>query len=105
MVVALVLEVAAAAALVSRRYLKAPWASGKAAGFAGRVALTGAVVLYPTVVNGVSGLLNCNTVTISTRALATLDGGASISSTSAVNGGVSVTLLSNNPFIVCWAGR
>ena len=103
MVVALTLEAVAAALLVARRVLKAPWATGGAAGLAGRAALTGAVVLYPTAVTDVSRLLACTTVAVSARSLATLDGGASV----AVPPGaasVHVTLLSENPYIVCWAG-
>lgn len=103
MVVALTLEVAAAALLVARRVLKAPWAMSGAAGLAGRVALTGAVVLYPTAVTDVSRLLACTTVTVSARSLAALDGGASVAAPPGA-ASVQVALLSENPYIVCWAG-
>ena len=103
-IVALILEAAAATALLVRRLRPLPPRWDLAVGLVGRAAATGAVVLYPTVVTDVSGLLRCSTVSVSAQSLPTLDGGASVAQAGNV-GVATVTLLSNNPFIVCWAGR
>lgn len=68
----------------------------------GRAAVTGVVVLYPTVAASAIGLLHCETVTLTAAAVLTLDGGSGL----AGGGGGSVTLpiLAKDPFFVCWAG-
>ena len=101
MSVALALESCVALLLLFRR-LESCVASNKWAGLAGRVALTGAVVLFPTVIRDSSRLLRCETVSVNAESLAALDGGAVMNHAS---GAVKVALLADDPYIVCWSGR
>lgn len=68
----------------------------------GRVALTAAVVLYPTTVTHVVSLLSCSTAIVSPSASRLLDGGHSKSAGGAMS--VTLPLLSTNAFYVCWEG-
>lgn len=69
----------------------------------GRVALTGAVVLYPTALSDAVGLLTCESASVSASAAQLLDGGSRMSGSSS-NGLVTLSILSSNPYFVCWAG-
>ena len=100
MVVALVLEATAACCVLAHRLQHTP---SVVVGTLGRIATTGAVVLFPTVVQDVSRLLSCTFVLVSAKSLRTLDGGSLLNSQQ--DGVASVALLADNPYIVCWAGR
>ena len=65
----------------------------------GRALITLALVLYPTACASAVGLLVCETIPTNPTALAALDGGGAISSASPT-----VSVLSSNPFFVCWKG-
>lgn len=67
----------------------------------GRAALTLTVVLYPTVSSAAIGLVNCQTATMTSTAAASLDGGPSVP---ANGGSVTLSVLANDPFFVCWSG-
>jgi len=79
---------------------KARWTSNIIVGIVGKFALTGALVLYPTVITDVCRLLHCTLAVVSPAAYASLDGGGSAESLDTV----SVMLLDDNPYIVCWSG-
>lgn len=68
-----------------------------------------ALVLYPSVASTSVGLLTCSSIALSPTAAAALDGGGAFTSVlaNAVSGDlrtVTVSVLANNKFFVCWAG-
>ena len=70
----------------------------------GRAAVTGVVVLYPTVATSAIGLLHCETVTLTAAAVLTLDGGSGLAGSGSGGGTVTLPVLAKDPFFVCWAG-
>lgn len=76
----------------------------------GRVALTLAIVAFPAATSAGVRMLNCAAVEVpaTPAALAALDGSPGLersnSTTPAAPGLIVVTLLSSDPFFVCWAG-
>lgn len=65
----------------------------------GRALLTLSLVLYPNASASAVGLLVCETIPTNPTALAALDGGGAIP-----RAAKSVSVLSSNPFFVCWSG-
>jgi hypothetical protein len=72
----------------------------------GRLALTLAIVLYPTALQHVVDLLSCHPILTPADALATLDGGgggsAADGASSSSSVAVEVSVLTSNPYFVCW---
>jgi hypothetical protein len=72
---------------------------------AGRVALTVAIVLYPSVSATSATLVNCSRVYLSATGAAALDGGAAATAAAiSAKSSVVVSVLDSNPYFVCWAG-
>lgn len=69
----------------------------------GRGSMTACVVMYPIVASQAMSFLFCEARDLSSTALATLDGGGSVSVPPGA-ASVSAPLLVSNPFFVCWAG-
>jgi hypothetical protein len=72
----------------------------------GRLALTLAVVLFPTALQHVVDMLSCHSISTPADALATLDGGGGSSAAdgaSSSSGVVEVSVLASNPYFVCWS--
>lgn len=68
-----------------------------------RLAMTGALLLYPTAAGAAFSLLSCQGVSLSAAAFAVLDGGSSLSQVAA-RSRLTVSVLATNPFFVCFAG-
>lgn len=75
-------------------------------GVPGRIAMTGAVLLFPLASTTALALLNCPQQRMNAVAASTLDGGSAARATAVGPASlVTVRLLDRNPFYVCWSGR
>lgn len=106
LLIALVVEAVAIAAYYSNDRSKIGTARGwvqQTITFAGFLAMTIAIIIYPLVATTSLQTLNCIPTSLPLSQLYLLDGGTSISA-SAVNGHVVVYLWASDPVFVCFAG-
>jgi hypothetical protein len=75
-----------------------------AAGTMGHIAMLVTLVLYPSVSGTSVKLLNCSKVTMASGGAAGLDGGQAVSNFATRGATVTLRVLTNDQFFVCWAG-